>query len=82
METLGIEATRRRLPELVEAAHAGKPTLITRHGRPLAALVPAAMAQQRVRNPAALLALKGSGRGLWGSEPQRSIATLRDEWGA
>lgn len=79
MESLGIEATRRRLPELVAAAHEGKATLITRHGRPYAAIVPLEKASKR-RLPAAILALKGCAVGLWGDEPARSVETLRDEW--
>ncbi len=79
METLGIEATRRRLPELVAAAHEGKTTLITRHGRPYAAIVPVEKASQR-RLPTAMLALKGCAVGLWGEEPARSVEALRAEW--
>lgn len=40
MEQLGVEAARRRLPELISRAAAGQPTVISRHGQPLAALVP------------------------------------------
>ncbi|MBN9459616.1 MAG: type II toxin-antitoxin system prevent-host-death family antitoxin [Burkholderiales bacterium] len=80
MESLGIEATRRRLPELVAAAHDGKMTLITRHGRPYAALVPVEKAGGG-RLPTAILALKGCAAGVWGKEPARSVEELRSEWG-
>ncbi|GMV01824.1 MAG: type II toxin-antitoxin system prevent-host-death family antitoxin [Burkholderiaceae bacterium] len=79
METLGIEATRRRLPELVAAAHEGKTTVITRHGRPYAAIVPVQKASER-RPPTAILALRGCAAGLWGEEPARLVEALRGEW--
>lgn len=80
MGTFGIEASRRRLPELVAAAHRGETTLITRHGQPYAALVPVDQVDARSSLPVALLALKGCAAGLWGVEPARTVAELRDEW--
>ncbi len=80
METLGIEATRKRLPELVAAAREGKTTLITRHGRACAAIVPASRAQAEGFPPLAMLQLRGSARGVWSHYPEQEIATLRDEW--
>jgi prevent-host-death family protein len=38
----GAEEARNRLPELLDAAEHGETTIITRHGRPVAALVPIA----------------------------------------
>ncbi|MGE0796763.1 MAG: type II toxin-antitoxin system Phd/YefM family antitoxin [Lautropia sp.] len=79
MRSIGIEEGRRTLPELVSQAGAGKPTLLTRHGRPVAAIVPAgALARHRPR--ARLLALRGSGRGLWGGSPAAVVDLLRREW--
>jgi prevent-host-death family protein len=81
MAKLGIEVARRRLPELVAAAHRGAVTVITRHGQPYAALVPVRMASgASPGRPAALMALKGRAAGLWGKAPARTIARLRDEW--
>ena len=60
MARLGIEATRRRLPELVAAAHQGITTIITKHGKPYAALVPVNRANVKQGLPTSLLALKGS----------------------
>lgn len=74
----GAEEARQRLPAILAVAAAGHSTLITRHGRAVAAVVPAGALQQR--KPASLLALAGSGRGLWGKHSNRVIATLRDEW--
>lgn len=80
MATLGIEITRRRLPELVTAAHQGVTTVITKHGQPYAALVPASMANAERRLPTSLMAMKGCASGLWGKVPARTVADLRDEW--
>ena len=37
MEPVGVEAARRRLPELLDRAAAGERTVISRHGHPLRA---------------------------------------------
>lgn len=76
--TKGAEEARQQLPAILAAAAAGRTTVITRHGREIAAVVPAG-AIKRAR-PASLLALAGSGRGLWGRDSSRAIAALRDEW--
>jgi len=79
--TQGIEAARRRLPELVAAAHRGETTVITKHGRPYAALVPVEQVEDARRTPSGLLALKGCARGLWGEVPACTVDALRREWG-
>lgn len=79
LHTVGLEQGRNTLPELASRAHAGEPSLLTRHGKPYAAIVPAEMlakAQPRTR----WLALRGSGKGLWGPRPASTVAALRDEW--
>ena len=40
MDTLQIREAKARFSALVDAAEHGRPTLITRHGRPAAVLVP------------------------------------------
>ena len=75
----GAEEARNQLPDLLDAAEEGQSTIITRHGRPVAALVPidaygAATRQQP------LMPMEGSGRGLWGRDGSRTISRLRDEW--
>ena len=79
MRRKGAEEARNQLPELLDAAEKGRSTIITRHGRPVAALVPigaynAAAAQE------SLLPLAGSGPGLWGKSSTRTLRKLRDEW--
>ena len=75
----GAEEARNQLPHLLEAAEDGQSTVITKHGRPVAALVPIgdyiAAARQEPLTPVA-----GSGRGLWGRNSARTIRKLRDEW--
>lgn len=74
----GAEEARQQLPAIIAAAAAGRSTIITRHGRAVAAVVPAAALEQG--KPASLLALAGTGRGLWGKDSADAIARLRDEW--
>lgn len=75
----GAEEARSQLPDLLIAAEKGRSTIITRHGRPVAALVPIDAYGSAVRQEP-LLPLAGSGRGLWGKDSSRTIHKLRDEW--
>ena len=60
-------------------AERGQSTVITRHGRPVAALAPMAAHGAAVRQQP-LTPLDGSGRGLWGKDSSRTVRKLRDEW--
>lgn len=75
----GSEQARRNFPTLVERAARGEPTLITKHGKPYAALVPASALALR-SGGADVLSLRGTGKGLWGRSAGRAIARMRDEW--
>ncbi len=75
----GSEAARKELPELIAAAEGGQTTIITRHGKPVAALVPMADCQALARQKP-LAPLEGSGRGLWGRNSTATLRKLRDEW--
>jgi len=75
----GAEEARNQLPDLLDAAEKGRSTIITKHGRAVAALVPVAAYGATVRQQP-LTPLEGSGRGLWGSDSARTIRKLRDEW--
>lgn len=77
--TCGAEQARARLPELLERAHHGSPTVITKRGEPYAILVPVSEARRGPRR-VSVLGLKGSGHGLWGPVASETIATMRDEW--
>jgi prevent-host-death family protein len=75
----GAEEARNQLPHLIDAAEAGQSTIITRHGRPVAALVPIE-AYGTTIGQQPLTPIEGSGRGLWGKSSARTIRKLRDEW--
>lgn len=75
----GAEEARAQLPELLKAAENGEATIITRHGRPVAALIPVRDYPNAVRQQS-LLHLAGTGRGLWGRNSGRTIRRLKDEW--
>ena len=74
----GAEEARQQLPAILAAAAAGRTTLITRHGRKIAAVVPASAVS--AAKPISLLGLAGSGRRLWGKDSANAVAELRDEW--
>jgi prevent-host-death family protein len=75
----GAEEARNQLPDLLEAAEKGRSTIITKHGRPVAALVPLEQ-YDATGGQQPLVPLHGSGRGLWGEDSARAISDLRDEW--
>ena len=75
----GAEEARQQLPAILADAAAGRTTIVTRHGHAVAAIVP--VSQAKSRKPASLLALAGSGKGLWGKESATVIDKLRGEWG-
>jgi prevent-host-death family protein len=79
MQRKGAQEVRNELPDLLAAAEKGQATIITRHGRPVAALVPISAYGSSVRQPP-LVPLKGSGRGLWGRNSTKTIRQIRDEW--
>ena len=74
----GAEEARQQLPAILAAAAAGRTTVITRHGREIAAVIPAALI--KTIKPVSLLALAGSGANFWGKDSRKAINALRDEW--
>lgn len=75
----GSEEARNELPTLLEEAQSGRATIITRRGRPVAALVPLSQYQSGAKQQS-LLNLEGTARGLWGKNSTTAIKKLRDEW--
>ena len=67
MQELGVLEARQRFPELLRRARGGEETLITRHGTPVAALVPLRHRLRPMRE--ALLSLRGTGSRCW---PERN----------
>jgi len=77
--SIGLEQGRKQLPQLAELAHSGQGSLLTKHGKPYAAIVaPEVLLQPRRR--LSFLSLRGTGKGMWGRSARAHVATLRDEW--
>ncbi len=77
----GLEQARAQLPDIAAKANAGTPSILTRHGKPFAAVVPLADLKTGQPKPhTGLLALRGTGRGLWGKDSRLAVTRLREEW--
>jgi prevent-host-death family protein len=79
----GLEQARARLPHIVSDVAGGSYSVITRHGKPCAAVVSIADLErlQSSRPPGpSVLALRASGRGLWGPDIGETLGSLRAEW--
>jgi prevent-host-death family protein len=57
METVGSYQAKTRLPQLLERVEHGETFTITRHGKPIARLLPAAPAVERPRPADAIAAM-------------------------
>jgi prevent-host-death family protein len=80
----GLEQARIQLPSIIANAHSGTASVITKHGKPYAAVVSIHdLKKSRVNTNSntGLLALLGTGQGLWGAHITETIGELRDEWG-
>ena len=78
MLEIGAEAARRRLPELLDRAHAGEQTIVKKRGVPYAAIV--ALSQRKILKKESILDLQSTGKGLWGKDSTATINQYRDEW--
>lgn len=78
-QSYGLEQARMHLPSIAANAHAGQSTIITKHGKPYAAVVPLSRLKRPVRSRG-ILPMAGSCAGLWGDDPSETIRELRDEW--
>jgi len=79
----GLEQARTQLPHIAAEAQAGYTSVITRHGKAVAVVVPVAQWQAEQAQKAragGILALRGSGRELWPPGAAQAVAELRDEW--
>jgi prevent-host-death family protein len=79
-KTYGAEEARAKLPQLLEQAHRGVRTVITKRGEPYAALVPVNDVRVKGKHASTLMSLRGSGHGLWGPDAAKGLAELREEW--
>jgi prevent-host-death family protein len=82
-KSYGLEQARAQLPLIAAEAQAGYSSVITRHGKPVAMVVPVKhwQAQQgRAVKVDGILALRGTGAGLWPRGAASAVAQLRNEW--
>ena len=76
VETAGVEEARTRLPEILRAANSeGAITIVTKRGKPYAAVVPVSQALRKAPN---LSDLRGSAKGCFG-DAGRFVDKLRAE---
>jgi prevent-host-death family protein len=73
------EEVRNQFSDLLAAAEKGRSTIVTKHGRPVAALIPIE-AYRAPLHQQPLTPVAGSGRGLWTRNSTRAHRNLRDEW--
>ncbi len=82
-KTYGLEQARAQLPLIAAEAQAGYSSEITRHGKPVAMVVPVQDWQAEQGKQLALggiLVLRGTGAGLWPRGAASAVAQLRNEW--
>jgi prevent-host-death family protein len=77
--TKGVQQARQELPALVEAAHRGSRTIITKHGKPYAALVPVEQGVKKTRG-VTMVQLRGTGKKVWKRDAATEVSRLRDDW--
>ena len=83
-KTYDLKKAAAQLSRIVRDAQTGQSSLLTMHGVPVAALVSVEQWQQtptEVSSHAGILALRGTGRGLWGTSAATNVRKLRGEWG-
>lgn len=77
VQTAGVEEARTKLPEILRAANdEGAITIVTKRGKPYAAVVPLSQALRKAPN---FSDLRGSAKGCFGDAGQ-FINKLRSEW--
>lgn len=79
----GLEKARAQLPRIVSEAHEGQTTIILRHGKPMAAVVPVDLlrvCEPPEPAPLKLSSLRGTGRGFWTERADQVVDELRTEW--
>jgi prevent-host-death family protein len=82
-KTYGLEQARAQLPLIAAEAQAGHSSVITRHGKPMAVVVPVQdwqAAQGKQVAMGGILSLRGTGAGLWPRGAASAVAQLRNEW--
>jgi prevent-host-death family protein len=75
----GVEEARKQFAALLETASRGEATVITRHGSPYAAIIPASGITRQIAG-ITLKQLRGSGKKFWRHDAAKWTAKLRKEW--
>lgn len=75
----GSEEARKKLPSLLERAHRGHVTVITKRGVPYAAIVPVTEAMKKTAG-IRIQDLRGSGKSLWREDAATWVNKIRGEW--
>jgi prevent-host-death family protein len=78
-QSYGAEEARTLLAELIERAHRGERSIITKRGKPYAEVVPVG-SETNDKPKLSFLSLAGTGQGLWGRNSRKTLKRLRDEW--
>jgi len=84
-KTYYLKKAAAQLSRIVRDAQAGQASLVTLRGVPVAALVSVEQRQRAMAEDssnAGILALRGTGRGLWGASAATTVRKLRGEWGS
>ena len=77
VRTAGVNEARTKLPDILRAANReGTVTIVTKRGKPYAAVVPV---WQALREAPKLSALRGSAKGCYG-DAGAFVRAMRDEW--
>ena len=77
VRTAGVDEARTKLPHILRAAnHDGAITIVTKRGKPYAAVVPV---WQALRETPGLSALRGSANGCFG-DAAALVRANRDDW--
>jgi len=78
--TKSVREARREFSRLLDAAERGDVTVITRRGRPVAALMPIHDHEVSERRQLPITDLMGTGKGMWGKDSRRFMRKVRNEW--
>src|SRR5450432_725306 len=78
-KSYGAEEARTLLPELIERAHRGERSVITKRGKPYAEVVPVG-SNTNGKPRLSFLSLAGTGHGLWGRDSRKTLRRMRDGW--
>ncbi len=76
---ISLEEAQRKLPSLLDRAHRGQVTVITKRGVPYAAIAPVTDVVKRISG-IRIQELRGSGKDLWREDTVAQVNEMRGEW--